>query len=136
MTTEMSMQPTEKSTSISHSTNRERDATANDTFRKTARIVGVFFIIATVASSLGFVILDPILVAPDLFVAISANASPVILGVFLLLINCVAVVAIPVMLFPILKKQNEVLAVGYLGARILESVILAVGAISLLLLWH
>ena len=100
--------------------------------RKTAIIVGVLFITATGASSLGFVILDPILNAPDILVNASANITRVIIGVLLLLINCAAVVVIPVMLFPILKKHNEVLAVGYLGSRIIESVILIVGLISLL----
>lgn len=135
MTTDVSLPPTEKSTSIVHASNRDNGVTAIDTHKKIARIVGVFFIVATVASSLGFVILDPILMAPDILVAFSANSTQAILGVFLLLINCAAIVAIPVMLFPILKKQSEIGAVGYLGSRIIESAILTVGAISLLLLW-
>lgn len=55
-----------------------------------------------------------------------------IIGVLLLLIDCAAVVAIPVMLVPIFKKHNEALALGYVGARIIESVILIVGTIILL----
>jgi hypothetical protein len=102
------------------------------TSRKTAIIVGVLFITATVASSLGLVILDPILNARNILVNVSANTTQVIIGVLLLLINCAAVVAIPVMLFPILKKHNEVLAVGYLVSRTIESVILIIGTISLL----
>jgi len=43
-----------------------------------------------------------------------------------------AVVVIPVMMFPILKKHNESLALGYVGFRIIESVILIVGHISML----
>lgn len=94
-----------------------------NTHRKTAIIVGILFITATVASSLGFVILDPILNAPDILVNVSANITQVIIGVLLLLINCAAVVVIPVMLFPILKKHNEALARGYAGARIVEGVL-------------
>ncbi len=48
------------------------------------------------------------------------------------LINCGAVVAIPIMLFPIFKKHNEALAIGYVGSRIIESGTLIVGSISLL----
>ncbi len=103
-----------------------------NTHKKTAITVGVLFITATVATSLGFVVLDPILNAPDIFVSASANMNQVIIGVLLLLINCAAIAAIPVMLFPILKKQNEILAVGYLVSRTIESVILIVGTISLL----
>ena len=70
--------------------------------------------------------------APDYLVNVSANENQVLIGMLLELVNCVAVVGIPVMLFPILKKHNEALALGYVGFRIIESVILIVGSISLL----
>jgi len=103
-----------------------------NTYRKKAIIVGVLFITATVASSLYYIILDPILNAPDYLIKVSENASHVIIGVLLYLIDCVAVVVIPIMLFPIFKKYNETLALGYVGFRIIESVTLIVGHISLL----
>jgi hypothetical protein len=100
--------------------------------RKTAIIVGVLFITATVFSSLYYVILDPILNAPDYLVNVSANKTQVIIGVLFYLIDCAAVVAIPIMLFPIFKRHNEALALGYVSSRIIESVTLIVGHISLL----
>jgi len=101
--------------------------------KKTARIVGVLFIIATVASSIGFFVFSgSILEEPLNLINVSANKTQVIIGELLLLINCAAVIVIPVMLFPIFKKHNEALALGYLGSRIIESVILIVGTISLL----
>jgi len=103
-----------------------------DTNRKTAIIVGVLFIAATVGSSLYYVILDPILSAPDYLVKVSENANQVIIGVLLYLIDNAAVVVIPIMLFPIFKKHNEALALGYVGSRIIESVTVIVGHISLL----
>ena len=105
-----------------------------NTHRKTAIIVGVLFIAATVGSSLYYVILDPILNTPDYLVKVSENANRVILGVLLYLIDNAAVVAIPILLFPIFKKYNEVLALGYVGTRIIESVTVIVGHISLLAL--
>ena len=99
---------------------------------KTAIIVGVLFITATVTSSLYYVIVTPILDAPDYLVKVSENANQVIIGVLLYLIDCAAVVAIPIMLFPIFKKQNEALALGYVGSRMIESVTIIVGHISLL----
>ncbi|MDH4135994.1 MAG: DUF4386 domain-containing protein [Anaerolineae bacterium] len=101
--------------------------------KKTARTVGALFITATVASILSYlVILEPILNVPDYLINISTNENLVLIGILLDLINCAAVVVIPVMLFPIFKKHNEALALGYLGSRIIESVILIVGDISLL----
>jgi hypothetical protein len=98
--------------------------------RRTARIVGVSFIVATVTSSLGVVLLGSILDAPDYLINVYPNGTQVIIGVLFLLVNCAAVVVIPAMLFPILKKQNEGLALGYVGYRIIESVILIVGSVS------
>ncbi len=103
--------------------------------KKTARIVGVLFITATVASIVAtFGFLEPILNAPDYPISVSANESQWIIGVLIDAINSAAVIAIAVVLFPILKKHNEALALGYVASRIIESVILIVGHISLLLL--
>jgi hypothetical protein len=103
--------------------------------KKTARIVGVLFITATVASILGtFGFLDPILNAPNYLISVSANDAQWIKGVLIDAINSAAVVVIAVMLFPIFRKHNEALALGYVASRIIESVILIVGHISLLLL--
>jgi hypothetical protein len=100
--------------------------------KKRARIVGILFITATVASSLAFAILDPILNAPDFLVNVSANATQVIIGVLFLLVDSAAVVGIAVMMFPILKKYNEALALGYVGFRVIEAAIIIVASIILL----
>ena len=102
-----------------------------NSIKKTARIVGVLFITATVTSILGtFGLLEPILDAPDYLVNISANENQMLIGIFIDSINAVVVVVIPVMLFSIFKKHNEALALGYLVSRIIESVILIVGHVS------
>ena len=100
--------------------------------KKTARIVGLLFITATVASSLGFAILDPILNAPDILVSVSANTTQVMIGVLLLLIDSAAVVGIAVLMFPILKKYSEALALGYAGFRVIEATVIIVASIILL----
>jgi len=103
-----------------------------NTNKKTAIIAGVLFITATATYMLGSGFLEPILNAPDYLINVSANQNQVLIGMLLELVNCVAVVGIPVMLFPIFKKHNEALALGYVGFRIIESVIVIVGSISLL----
>ena len=104
-----------------------------NSYKRTAIIVGVLFITATVASSLTVVLTGP-LNAPDGLINVSANATQLIIGALLLLIDSIAVVIIPIMLFPIFKKHNEALALGYVGARIIEGAIFIVSVISLLLL--
>jgi hypothetical protein len=90
-----------------------------DSNRKIAIIVGVLFITATVSSLLSGVFSGSIS-DPDYLTAVSANENQVLIGVLFQLILTASVVAIPIMMFPILKKHNESLALGYVGARIFE----------------
>ena len=102
--------------------------------RKTAIIVGVLFITATVAYSFGVIFLDPILSGSDYLTKASENEKLVILGAFLVLIDAVAVAGIGIVIYPILKKHNETLALGYAGARIVESLLFIVNVIFILTL--
>jgi len=103
-----------------------------DSHRKTAMIVGVLFIVATIAGMVGAIFLGPILDDPDYLVNTSAHENEVALGALLTLIMGVAVVGIAVMIFPILKNVNEGLALAYVGFRTLECVILIIVAMSYL----
>ena len=135
MTTKDSLQPTEKSTSISNSSNKYKGESNMNTHRKTAIIVGVLFIIGTVAGVLSGVFTGPILDPTDYLINASANENQVIIGVLLILIMGFALAMVPVMLFPIFKKYNEALALGAVVFRgALEAVTYIALVISLLLL--
>ena len=99
--------------------------------KKTARIVGVLFITATVAVALSLVFLAT-LFDPDYLVNGAANENQILLGVLLLLIGAFAIAMIPVLMFPIFKGHNEALALGYVVFRVLEAVVLIVGSLILL----
>jgi uncharacterized protein DUF4386 len=99
--------------------------------RKIASMVGILFLTAMVASLLGGAgFIEPSLSAPDFLAAVSENETQVIIGALLELVNGLAVVGIGVLMFPILKPNNENLARGYLGLRIIESVFCCVIVIS------
>jgi hypothetical protein len=100
--------------------------------RRTARIVGVLFIVGTVAGSLSVLLSESILGAPGYLTEISTNEIRVAIGAFLELVMAVAVVAIPYVIFPILKKHDERIAIGYVGARTIEGVGYIVSVIILL----
>ena len=100
--------------------------------RRTAIIVGVLFLAAYVGIFLGSTFYAPILDAPDYLVNVYPNKTRVIIGMLIELINDVAVIGIAVMLYPILRKHSESIAIGYLGFRVIEAVILVVGKISVL----
>lgn len=94
-----------------------------DERKRTARLVGAFFITSNVVFMLGAVVfLEPILSAPGYLNLVSASRAKVVLGVLLELINAVAYLGIAVLMFPILKQRYESLALGYVGFRVIEFV--------------
>ncbi len=88
-----------------------------DTYRKNAIIVGVLYIIGTVSGILSLVFTDSIRSAPDLLVGVSANTNQLIIGALFVLSMGLALAMVPVMMFPILKKHSETLALGYVVFR-------------------
>jgi len=102
-----------------------------DSNRKTAIIVGVLFLIATVIIIIGGIFFLSIY-EPDYLTAVSANENQVILGALLEMIATAAIVGIPIAMFPILKKHNEGLALGYVGTRIFEGLTIFLNTIILL----
>ena len=109
-----------------------------DTSRKNARWAGVFYIIATAAPILTFPFIGFLggggagEQIPNFLVHISANESQVIVGMLIELTWALAVVGIIVTLFPILKKHNETLALGFFGLRFMEAISNMIHSILLL----
>jgi hypothetical protein len=105
------------------------------TYRNTATIVGVVYIIGTVAGILSLVFTGPILEQSDYLTRVSANPTQIVIGSLLVLTMGLALTMIPVMMFPLLKRYNEALALGYIVFRgALEGVgylILVIGWLSL-----
>jgi hypothetical protein len=96
-------------------------ASPHGTNRKTAIIVGVFFITCTVSSILSSLFLRS-LDTPNYLINIAANENQVLIGLLVQCIWALTCVGIPVMLFPILKKHNEALALGFFSLRLIEGV--------------
>lgn len=93
--------------------------------------MGILFITATVAPILTFYFLDS-LGSPDYLVNIAANETKIIQGILIELVWALAVLGIPVMAFPVLKKHNEGLALGFVGFRFIEAVSVMVHSIILI----
>ena len=93
------------------------EGSPRETYRKTAGTVGVLYIIGTVAGVLSVVFTGSILGDPNYLVKVSANANQIITGALFVLIMGLALAMVPVVIFPILKKYNEVLALGYVVFR-------------------
>jgi hypothetical protein len=94
-----------------------------NTYRKYAIIVGILFIIATVFLFIGEAVYDPILGSPDYLDIAYPNEIIVIIGMLLEFACVLAIPLIAVFMFPIIRKHNEALAIGYVGFRFLEAVL-------------
>lgn len=66
------------------------------------------------------------------FVLGSAPSTDVVLGGMLELVMALACIGTALAFYPVLKKQNEMLALGFVAARILEATLIFVGVASLL----
>ena len=102
-----------------------------DSNRKIAVIAGALFIIGTIA---GVLSVAPAIDTPDYLIQASANTNQVILGAVFQFVLAVVYIGIAITLYPILRKYNENLALGFLSFRIIAAVFIIIGVISLLLL--
>ena len=101
--------------------------------RKTARIVGVLFIIATSASIASSPFLTSIN-SSNYLVDVSANGNQVLAGALLAFIAAIASASIAVSLYPTLKNYNGTLALGAVGLRLIEGTLYIVGITVLVVL--
>ena len=93
-----------------------------DSYRKTGIVAGALFIVATAASILGSVALGSVLDGSGYLANVAASESQVILAVLLFLVAASSAFATAFLLFPILRRYSDGLAVGYVGFRGFENV--------------
>ena len=100
--------------------------------RGIAFVTGILFLI-TFATAIGALALfQPVLDDPVGFVAGGGADDRIFFGAFLELLLIIANVGTAVVLYPILKRQNQILALGYVTARIVECVFILVGILAVL----
>ena len=100
--------------------------------RKVSLITGVAFLITFAASiPAAFYFYAPVLDNADYILGAGADTR-IGWGAVLEVILVVANIATAVALYPVVKRQNEGLALGYVAARTFESAMIAVGIIAML----
>ncbi len=96
------------------------------------RIFGVLFIITFITSIGALALFQPVLDDPAGYIAGGGKDNQIYLGAFLELLLIISNVGTAVVLYPIARRQNEALAIGYVAARIIECVFIAAGIIFVL----
>jgi hypothetical protein len=95
-----------------------------------ARAAGIFYLL-TFATSLPAFVLIGSAVNPDLTVAAGHDTALLSSG-FLDFVNAMAGVGSAVALFPVVRRQNQAMALGLVMSRMLEAAIIMSGVVSLL----
>ncbi|MGW7198174.1 DUF4386 domain-containing protein [Streptomyces chryseus] len=99
--------------------------------RRTAVVAGVLFLVTEVAAIGGLALYGPVLQDADYVVGSGADTR-VFLGALFEMVLAAAVVGTGAVLYPVLRRQNEGAALGYVCARLLEAAVIVVGIISVL----
>jgi hypothetical protein len=105
-----------------------------DTSRRTARIVGVIYMIGILSGMIRYFLLTPILEAPDYLIQVTANENRVIIGTLLFFMNAFMLAGVAIVMYPILRKYNEAISLGFVAARIIEGILIIVAILAILTL--
>ncbi len=103
-----------------------------DWTRNHARAAGILYLITFAASiPAAFYFLSPVLDDPAYIVSSGADTR-VIVGCLLDVVNALAAIGTAVAVYPVMRRQNESLALGFVTTRMLEATIIMIGVVSLL----
>jgi hypothetical protein len=106
-----------------------------NTYRSNTIIAGVLYIIGTVAGILSLALSAPVRDAQNVLISVAANANQVRIAALFVMLMGLSLAMVPIVLYPVLRRFNEVLALGYVVFRgALETVTYFVTAIGWLLL--
>jgi hypothetical protein len=87
------------------------------TYRKTAIIAGILYIIGTFAGILSLALSGPVRDGQNVLASVAANAGQVRVATLFVLLMGLALAMVPVVLYPILRRYSQVLALGYVVFR-------------------
>ncbi len=101
--------------------------------QKIARATGILFVITFIASIPPVLFLyGPLLDDPRYILGGGGADNGLALGALLELILIIANIGTAVVLYPVVKRVNEILALGFVTARVVESVFIAIGILMVL----
>ncbi len=102
-----------------------------DWTRGNARVAGIAYLVTFAASIPAVLLLGPILNDPSYILTGSADTQ-VVIACLLDTVNAIACIATAVAVFPVVRRQNESLALGFVTSRVMEAAVIMIGIVSLL----
>jgi hypothetical protein len=103
-----------------------------NSFRTHALLTGVFFLVTDVTSIVGLLLYQPLLNNPSFITSPGMNVTQILIGTILEIILAASAAATALTLYPILRKQNHSMALGYVIFRAMEATVILVGVMCIL----
>jgi uncharacterized protein DUF4386 len=100
--------------------------------QKRARWFGVLYLITYVTSIPALLLYQPVLDDPVGYIAGAGHDTQILFGALLELLLIIANIDTAVVIVPIVRRQNEELAIGYVTARLVECTFILVGILCVL----
>src|SRR5918911_3454657 len=100
--------------------------------QKRARVFGVLFLITYVTSIPALALYQPVLDDPVGYIAGAGHDKQILFAALLELLLIISAIGTAVVIFPIVRRRNEELALGYVTARVIECKFILVGILSVL----
>lgn len=99
--------------------------------RRNARVAGVLYLVTFAASIPAVLLLNPILNDSSYIIGPGADTQ-VVIGCLLDVVNALACIGTAVAVYPVLRRHNESLALGFVTSRMFEASVIMIGVVSLL----
>jgi hypothetical protein len=99
--------------------------------QRLGRLAGIWFLVTFVTSIPALLLYDPLLNDAD-YILGSGAVARIQIGALLEIGLVISGIATALVFYPVLKRQSEVLSLGYVASRITESALIATGIVSVL----
>jgi Domain of unknown function (DUF4386) len=97
-----------------------------------ARVFGVLFLVTFITSIPAALLYQPLLDDPVRYIASGGQDNQVLFAALLELLLIIANIGTAVVIFPVVRRQSEELALGYVTARLVECTFILVGIVAVL----
>jgi hypothetical protein len=97
-----------------------------------ARVFGVLFLVTFATSIPALALYQPVLDDPVGYIAGGGQNNQIVFGALLELLLIIANIGTAVVIFPVVRRQSEELALGYVTARLFECTFILLGIVAVL----
>ena len=99
--------------------------------RRIARVFGALYLITFATSIPALWLYQPVLKDPAGYITGAGHNNKILLGAFLELLLIISNIGTATVVFPLLKRVNEVCAISYVTARVMECTFILVGILTM-----